>query len=164
MSAATGNPPVVTYSVRPAHPEDFPHLDALYTDNMRVHVERLGTWDPLLFRDVFNLQECEVITSDGEIIGLRKIVRSTKEIYLAELQVGKGYRNFGIGGALLKEVVDEAERTRKRLWLQVIKGNPAENLYRRMGFRPFAEGYAHRKLEYCPLGVEGRRGWLGWWR
>lgn len=122
----------------------------------------MGTWDPHLFKDVFNLHECEVVVVEERVIGLRKIVRNSREIYLAEIQIGRGYRNSGIGTALLNQVIAESEQTGKRLWLQVIKGNPAERLYRRLGFIRYAETYAHRKLERWPQSHKGRRSRLSW--
>lgn len=53
--------------------------------------------------------------------------------------VGKGYRNKGIGKALLEELMKIGKEKFKIeiLHLEVYEGNPAINLYRRLGFKEY---------------------------
>ena len=49
------------------------------------------------------------------------------------------YRNRGIGSGLLRDLLEEAAVTGKRLTIHVERYNPALRLYRRMGFEPVGE-------------------------
>ncbi len=72
-----------------------------------------------------------------------------ENIYLAEIQICSEYQNRGIGTELLKSIIQQFGTT-NRIWLKVIKGNPAINLYRRLGFKVFAESKTHLYMELLP--------------
>ena len=57
------------------------------------------------------------------------------------------YQNRGIVTNILENIIAQARLRDKRLWLKVIKGNPAEKLYKRLGFTVFEESLTHKKLE-----------------
>ncbi|MBS0629668.1 MAG: GNAT family N-acetyltransferase [Verrucomicrobia bacterium] len=58
---------------------------------------------------------------------------------LITIIVDEGYRNRGVGTALLKELFKLAKETfhLEMLHLEVYETNPAINLYKRMGFKEF---------------------------
>lgn len=138
------------YSRRKARAEDLECLDRIYTVNMKAYVENVATWSPTFFRRTFRPEEFEVLMSADKIIGMVKVVRGTREIYLAELQVESSYQGLGVGTQVLRSLVAESERSGKVLWLKVLKGNPAERLYRRLGFELMEECQTHRKLQRAP--------------
>jgi ribosomal protein S18 acetylase RimI-like enzyme len=45
------------------------------------------------------------------------------------------WRNRGVGTRLLNEILDEAQTTGSRVTLHVEPDNPAQRLYRRLGFQ-----------------------------
>ncbi len=53
----------------------------------------------------------------------------------------------GIGTSLIKSLIQEAQINNKKLWLKVIKGNPAERLYKRLGFTVFEKSCTHKKMK-----------------
>ena len=47
----------------------------------------------------------------------------------------KGYQNQGIGTKLIQEILSKAEKSKKLVYLRVLKtNNKAQNLYKRLGF------------------------------
>jgi ribosomal protein S18 acetylase RimI-like enzyme len=47
-----------------------------------------------------------------------------------------GYQNLGLGGLMVKHALHQAHKTSPAVKLVVTIGNPAESLYRRLGFLP----------------------------
>jgi ribosomal protein S18 acetylase RimI-like enzyme len=103
-----------------------------------------------MFRESFEPSAIQVIEIAGRPIGFTRLVRQGDELYLAEVQISGKYRNNGIGTAIVRAAIAESERLDALLTLKVIKGNPAESLYTRLGFRVYAETAIHRKMSRMP--------------
>ena len=134
------------YTIRQATTEDIDILDRIHTENMKGYVEKVYPWNPTLFRDRFMPQDYQIIATKDKIIGFIKVVVSDTEIYLGEIQIKCNYQKQGIGTSLIKSVIQEAQKQSKQLWLKVIKGNPAERLYTRLGFTVVEESCTHKKM------------------
>lgn len=141
---------LIKYTIRKAKPEDLATLDRIHTENMKGYVEKIYPWNATLFRDSFIPDEYTIIEIQSNIVGFTKIVTTATEIYLAEIQIRSHYQNRGIGSSLIHSVIKQAEdnpkRYHRRLWLKVIKGNPAQKLYQRLGFMVFEESPTHLKM------------------
>ena len=135
------------YTIRQATKKDLNILDRIHTENMKGYVEKVYPWNPTLFRDRFIAQEYQIIEIQDKIIGCLKVVRSDREIYLAEIQINSNYQKQGIGTSLIKSLIQEAQINNQKLWLKVVKGNPAERLYKRLGFTVFEKSHTHNKMK-----------------
>lgn len=131
------------YTIRKATPIDIDILDLIHTENMKDYVEKNYSWNPQLFRDRFISDEYQVIEIDNIVIGFMKIISSEAKIYLGEIQISKDFQNQGIGTSLIQSVIQEARSNNKKLWLKVLKGNPAKKLYQRLGFTKLKESSTH---------------------
>ena len=60
------------------------------------------------------------------------------------------WRGRGVGTALTQPVIAEARAAGKTVSISVEKHNPAERLYRRLGFREVADEGVHWIMEWCP--------------
>ena len=138
------------YRTRKATWDDFDYLDELVTDNMKGYVEKVSTWNPVLFRKHFDPDAIEVIEINGKVIGFTKLVHRDNEFYLGEIQIEREYQNQGIGTEIIKSAITKAEQIGKCISLNVIKGNPVENLYKRLGFEVLNETETHRRLQRMP--------------
>ena len=49
------------------------------------------------------------------------------------------WRDHGIGGALIKDIIARAQASGRAVELSVMRGNPAIRLYNRLGFRLVGE-------------------------
>ena len=134
------------YTLDYATTKDLNILDRIHTENMKEYVEKVYPWNPTLFRNNFVARDYRVIKYQNKIIGFIKAVVSPTDIYLGEIQIARNYQNRGIGTNILKNII-ATKPNNKRLWLRVIKGNPAEKLYTRLGFSLFEESLTHKKLE-----------------
>ena len=69
-------------------------------------------------------------------IGFLSFREQANYLYLETLQLIKSYRRQGIGTRLLSFIEDIArEKSKDKIRLRVINGNPAQSLYRRNGFK-----------------------------
>jgi RimJ/RimL family protein N-acetyltransferase len=76
----------------------------------------------------------EIVEWDGEPIGRLYVQRRQNELRIIDISLLPEYRGRGIGGALLKQLLDEAEATGRPVRIHVERFNPAARLYRRLGF------------------------------
>ena len=125
---------------------DLNILDSIHRQNMRGYVEQNYSWDDNLFRYKF-VPDDYIVLQQQEIIGFLKIVPQNNSLYLGEIQIKSIYQNRGIGTTILQRIVDRSQMKDRRIWLQVLKGNPAIRLYRRLGFKTFAETKTHYKMQ-----------------
>ena len=138
------------YDLRKATWDDFEYLDKLVTDNMKGHVNKVSTWNARLFRENYKPESIDVIEVENKTIGFTKLVHNEDMLYLAEIQIDRAYQNQGIGTAIINAAIAESEKLSKKITLNVIKGNPAEYLYKKLGFEVFDETETHRILQRMP--------------
>ena len=134
------------YKLRQASDRDLKACNCIHRENMKGYVEKVYPWNDNLFCSNFNPQEYQVIEVQQQLAGFYKIVASTTEIYLAEIQIKKQYQKQGIGTSLIKSIINQARLQNKRLWLKVVKGNPAEKLYQKLGFVTLEISPTHKKM------------------
>lgn len=84
-------------------------------------------------------RELLVAVVDGSIVGTVSIsdsARPRNSLHLFALEVSPAMRGQGIGTAIVRSVLAEAQsRGRARVYLEVRVDNPARRLYHRLGFR-----------------------------
>ncbi len=122
-------------SQRDATLDDIDRLDLFYESMMRPYVELTHQWDNTKFREHFDPKIIKVIQADGVDIGMLKVEERDDCIYLGDIQIDRAYQNRGIGTRLIETVIRSASITNKPVRLRVLKGNPAKNLYLRLGFQ-----------------------------
>jgi ribosomal protein S18 acetylase RimI-like enzyme len=92
----------------------------------------------------------QVICEEGRPIGRLYVDRSDREMRVMDVALLPEYRGRGIGGALIADVLAEAEAARLPVLLHVEATNPARRLYERLGFR-FAEDVGvYQRMEWTP--------------
>lgn len=127
--------------------DDLAILDNIYTHNMRDYVEQNYSWDCNLFKSKFVPDDYIVILQQREIIGFLKIVIENNSLYLGEIQIKNIHQNKGIGTRILQSIIDRGKSKYQRIWLRVLKGNPAIKLYQRLNFEVFTETETHYKMQ-----------------
>jgi ribosomal protein S18 acetylase RimI-like enzyme len=121
---------------RAALAADIEWLEPFYESIMRpYYVELNCEWDDTKFREYFNPDKTKIIQADGVDIGMLNVEERSDCIYLGDIQIDSTYRNKGIGTHLIETVIKSANLVNKPVRLRVLKGNPARNLYLRLGFR-----------------------------
>jgi len=90
----------------------------------------------------------EIILLDEQPIGRMLIDRSGNDFLLVDIALLPEHRNQGIGGALIKNLLQEAASLFKPVVLQVFSYNPACHLYERLGFSKTSEENAYIEMKW----------------
>ena len=158
MASKSIKPPKI--SLRPAQAADHDFAADLYLESRKKLLTALGTWDEgrvkSRFDAVFKPDQAQVIHSDGADIGWMQISEGGDGFHLHQLYLVGRYRNRGIGRALVVALQKRARRMRKSIALNVIRGNPALSLYRRLGFHIVGEDDERLHLRWLPEKPKGR--------
>ena len=149
---------------RPAQPDDEPFLYELYASTRTEEVDAFG-WDAAQQEMFLKLQfaaqrqhydiaypdaEHRIILFKGRAAGRMLVFRSDREIVLVDIALLPGHRGAGIGAALIRGLIDEAEAMGLPLRLHVEKRNRAARLYERLGFSLIGETGVYYEMERRP--------------
>jgi ribosomal protein S18 acetylase RimI-like enzyme len=78
----------------------------------------------------------------------------TTELRLMDIALLPQHRGDGLGGALVRELLDEAAAAGCPVSLHVEENNPARRLYQRLGFRDVADVSFYKLMHWEPGGEE----------
>lgn len=150
LNAATespaGNPPAQAtplYKLRPARMKDCEFLYQLRKHTLQVYVSQFPGWSDekreAYYLD-FDPSIHEIIEVNGQVAGAVSIVKSATEIRYVNLHLMPEFQGLGIGTAIFKDSMAEADAKGIPVVFQgVLKTNPALKLYRRLGFEVVEE-------------------------
>jgi ribosomal protein S18 acetylase RimI-like enzyme len=136
-----------SFALRPATPGDEPFRLALYTctrDDLN-----LLDWDENQKRALLEMQfraqssqyhltypeaAHSIVLIEGRPVGCMIVDRNEREITLVDIAIMPLHRHNGIGTTLLSELLGEGGASGRPVRLHVLKSNPAQRLYLRLGF------------------------------
>ena len=141
-------------NLRPATPADEPFLRRVYAESRAAELAPTGWTEAqkAAFCDSqFAAQDahyrraypgCEflVVERDGAPIGRLYRQRRADEIRIVDLALLEAERGQGVGGRLLRAVLEEAGAAGLPVRLHVERNNPARRLYVRLGFQVEEQG------------------------
>jgi GNAT superfamily N-acetyltransferase len=129
-------------SLRAAVPDDEPFLFELHRAAMRAYVEATWSWDDQWQRNHFarNFEPWHhaIIVRRGPPsldVGRLSLTYHWRRIYLRDIELTADERNHGVGTAILDGVLELGRASGRHVELMVLRCNPAQRLYARMGFR-----------------------------
>jgi ribosomal protein S18 acetylase RimI-like enzyme len=131
------------YTLRPAREADVPFLLRLREAAMDPHHRAAGIFQtPAEMEErVRNFyDEAQVIEIEGRPAGLWKLHREPAQWWIIQVQLMPEHQGRGIGATLIRQLADEARAAGVALKLKVLKSNPAQHLYARLGFVIVGEG------------------------
>ncbi|WP_207533366.1 GNAT family N-acetyltransferase [Desertivirga arenae] len=126
MKKITAVPAEIVWPIR--HQVMYPDLNL---DDIKLESDRLGQHLALI--------------EDGKVISVVSLVKSGQELQFRKFATLNAYQGKGYGSALLKYVLDQAEKEQfKRVWCNARES--ASSFYQRFGFRKtektfFKDGY-----------------------
>ena len=92
----------------------------------------------------------DIIMSDDRPVGRLYVARLDQEIRIVDITLLPAERNSGIGSYLLKQLLDEANRSGKITRIFVEEFNPSLRLFERLGFSPSEQHGIHLLLQCNP--------------
>lgn len=131
-------------SFRQITSSDFDFLRRLHNAALKEYIEKTWGWNEelqrRLFAENFDPKNGEIILVKGADAGYLWIIEKEAETLLVSIRLLPEFQNRGIGTKLIEDVL---AKSKKPVRLQVLKINPARNLYRRLGFETFGETETH---------------------
>jgi ribosomal protein S18 acetylase RimI-like enzyme len=101
------------------------------------------------YRAAYPRARLEIITVDATPVGRLAADRGVDSLHLVDIAVVPERRGQGIGGAVLRALMDEAAAAGMPVTLQVDRDNlAAQRLYHRLGFVATAENDTHFTLRW----------------
>ena len=135
-------------SLRPAVPDDEPFLHEVYASTRTEELAVTG-WDDATkqafleqqfraqhdyYRANYTGASYDVVLVDGAPAGRLYVARWDDEIRVMDVALLARFRRKGVGGVLMRRLLDEAAGDGKPVTIHVERENPALVLYERLGF------------------------------
>ncbi len=137
-------------NIRPAIPNDSDFVYQVKVDALKDYIAKTWGWDDVaqqeFHRNAFRSEKIQIISHDEVDAGFLVVEEREEEIRLNEINLLKRFQGNGIGSEIIRAIQRDAARHGKRIWLQVLKVNPAIRLYERLGFRTYAETDTHYQM------------------
>ena len=132
--------------------KDFEFLWQMHNAALKNFIAATWGWNEALqrrfFTESFSMEKGKIIVADGKDAGFIWTSEKESEITLVSIRLLPEFQNRGIGTKLIKDLIDESETKNKPVGLQVLKVNPARNLYEKLGFRVVAETETHFRMRH----------------
>ena len=97
----------------------------------------------------------DVVMVDGKPAGRLIVARWKDELHIVDIALLPEFRGRGIGSRLLQPLLEEADGKGVKTTIWVEHQNPAQTLYRRLGFGPVDESGIYHLMER-PAGGGGQ--------
>ena len=137
--------PIVT--LRPATAEDADLLWDLHLSALKPYISQTWGWDENFqlryFREHFQPENNQIIEYQGADIGVLSVMITPLGYVLSNIEIFPQFQGLGIGTALIRDLLDEAQLRGLPVGLRILKVNPARSLYLRLGFFDVAETDTH---------------------
>jgi len=144
----------VRYSLRTATDADALPMMRIGHEGLRPYVEALWGWDradqEARFFEHFVPQQILIVEVNGEAVGYVKLLEHDDHWFLEGIYLAAATRGRGLGTRILTDVMARTAASRKPLRLRVLRPNPAQRLYLRLGFTVTGETDTHLAMEFAP--------------
>jgi ribosomal protein S18 acetylase RimI-like enzyme len=142
-----------TVALRPANPGDVEFALGVARETMREYaIATWGSWQEDRARSGIEKHvlegQTQIIELGGVPIGIEVVERAPDHMRLLQLFIDPMYQRQGIGSDLIRRLIEEAEQKAVPLRLRVLKVNPAQRLYKRIGFKIVDTTTEHIYMEY----------------
>jgi ribosomal protein S18 acetylase RimI-like enzyme len=116
----------------------------------RAFVEHQFAAQDAHYRANYPRATLDVVEVDGAPAGRLYVHRGPGDIRIMDIALAPAFRGRGIGTALLRSLIEEADASARKLSIHVEVNNPARSLYDRLGFLPAGEHGVYVLMERPP--------------
>ena len=103
------------------------------------------------YREHYPTCDWRLIIKDRQPIGRLLVDRWPDQIRVVDIALLTSVRGSGIGTMLMEEILEEGRKSEKPVTIHVEAFNPAQTLYRRLGFQHAATSGAYHLMRWTPL-------------
>jgi orotate phosphoribosyltransferase len=136
---------------RHATETDLDFLYSLHVATMKEYVEKVWGWDDAYqearFRENYAPAHLQIVTYDGRDIGMLSAEERDEDLFLRTIEIHPDFQSKGIGTAIINSIIANGAQKNKVVFLQVLKVNPARQLYENLGFSVIEETKTHYKMK-----------------
>ncbi|MEZ5940533.1 MAG: GNAT family N-acetyltransferase [Planctomycetaceae bacterium] len=97
----------------------------------------------------------DVIELDGQSIGRLYLDRWDDQLRIIDIALMPQSRGQGIGGQIMQSILDEGRSTGKAVTIHVEGNNPAQRLYKRLGFKKVDDTGVYHLMRWDPSAEAG---------
>ena len=103
--------------------------------------ESYGTYNEKeqLNRILYEFSSTQIISYQKKEIGMIKVKKELDIWHLIQIQILPEYQKKGFGSSILHEIITKAKKAGIPIKLHVLKSNPAQHLYAKLGFHIIEE-------------------------
>ena len=114
---------------------DYSFIYSLTRRCLFKFINKYSKWDKKFFDNKFQkrYKNIVILLVGKRRIGYYEISEKKDFLYINDILLTGSYRNKGIGSYLLRKFKDETKK--KKLCLEIWNGNPAINLYKKLGYK-----------------------------
>lgn len=156
-------------STRPVTPADEPELRAIYRSTRATELAAVGWPDEAIetfCNQQYDMQQAHygkvyagaahraVVDHDGSVVGQLMVHFGTTAHTIVDIALLAEHRGHGCGSRLLAQVIESADELGVAVELTVDPHNPAQALYRRLGFEPISSTELHLHMRRPATGKE----------
>jgi GNAT superfamily N-acetyltransferase len=146
--------------LRSAADSDFETVFAVTMATMRAYVEATwGVWDEAehrtRIRASFDPSTHRLVHVDGQLAGVLAVEEHPEHVQLVKVFLLPPFQGRGIGTRLVRQVMAQAAAQGRPVRLRVLRVNPAQRLYLRLGFVITDETPERLYMEWRP-GIDPR--------
>jgi GNAT superfamily N-acetyltransferase len=129
------------FGLRPAQPDDREFLFDLHRSAMKSYVDATWGWDETWQRRHFertyvpSRQAVIMRETPHRDVGRLSVTRHWRKFFLRDIELVAEERNRGLGSVILAALLALARSEARAVELIVLKCNPAQRLYARLGFQ-----------------------------
>jgi ribosomal protein S18 acetylase RimI-like enzyme len=153
------------FALRPETEADVPFLRQLYISTRWEELAQVADWTEAqkiaFLESQFTAQRShylihyanaafDVLEAQGVPAGRLYLDRQADTLLIVDIALLPQWCGRGIGTALLEAMFAEARLAGKGVTVSVEKFNPAQRLYRRLGFREYAESDVYWFMHWSP--------------
>jgi GNAT superfamily N-acetyltransferase len=141
-------------TLRPANASDVEFALRVERETMREYATATwGSWleDQARSRTVKNVLagQTQIVEFGGVPVGTEVVERTAEHIRLLQLFILPEHQRQGIGSELVERLIQEGRNTGLPLKLRVLRVNPAQLLYKRLGFTVVDTTTEHVYMQYA---------------
>jgi len=152
------------YRLRPETDDDIPFLMALYASTREEELRPVPWPDEMKAafcaqqfqaqRSYYyaTIEHCrfDVIERHGEPVGRLYLQNRPTRLHIVDIVLVAAMRGQGLGTAILEALHALGRRTGRAVGIMVEINNPAQNLYRRLGYRDVHNHGLYLEMEWLP--------------
>ncbi|HEX6179035.1 MAG TPA: GNAT family N-acetyltransferase [Thermoanaerobaculia bacterium] len=102
------------------------------------------------YREHYPTCDWKIIEIDGAPVGRLLVDRWSDQIRIVDVALMTGARGKGVGSRLMREVMAEGKAAGKPVTIHVEVFNPAQQLYKRLGFEQADSSGAYHLMRWTP--------------